>query len=151
MKKYKTQRQTKRRTRKNKKRGGSSNNIKMDISNITTGSKPTIFLPPLKISTLVMYDVFKPSDNPDAPSTAWLHYLVINIPNGDISKGDVIMPYTGPSPPPGSGPHHYIFELLAQTSPFITSIQERSNFDINQFKQQHNLFPRAKKQFIVNA
>ena len=144
----------KRRTRKNK--SGGSNNSKMEIrynsfvvdNNITTArntsSVPKIMLYPMKYSTLVMYD-------PDAVTPAWLHYLVINIPNGDITKGDVIIPYAGPSPPPGTGTHHYIFEHLSQTSPFNISISERSGFDINEFKQQNNLVSRAKKQFIVEA
>ena len=153
---------TRKRTRKrriqrriHKKKGGNSNS--MDIrygsslvdNNImtarNTSKQPTISLLPLKLSTLVMYD----PDSSTPPS--WLHYLVINIPNGDLSKGDVIIPYEGPSPPPGTGPHHYIFEQLAQTSPINTSIQDRSSFDINQFKQINNLFSRTKKQFIVNA
>jgi len=118
-------------------------------NNITTArntlSIPNISLQPLKYSTLVMYD-------PDAvTSPGWLHYLVINIPNGDISKGDNIISYEGPSPPPGSGSHHYIFEQLSQTSPFTTSIQNRGEFNINQFKKQNNLFSRGKKQFIVNV
>lgn len=145
-------------TRKiHKKKGGNSNSNNMDIrygsssvdNNImtarNTSKEPTISLTPLKLSTLVMYD----PDSSTPPS--WLHYLVINISNGDISNGDIIMPYNGPSPPPGTGPHHYIFEQLAQTSPINTSIQDRSSFDINQFKQQNNLFSRGKKQFIVNA
>lgn len=110
-----------------------------------TSKQPNISLLPLKISALVMYD----PDSSTPPS--WLHYLVINIPNGDLSKGDIIVPYEGPSPPPGTGAHHYIFEQFAQTSPFNTGIQERNAFDIEQFKQQNNLFPRTKKQFIVNA
>lgn len=149
---------TRTKTRKikiNKKKGGS--NSKMDIrygsslvdnNTLTarnTSKQPTISLLPLKLSTLVMYD----PDSSTPPS--WLHYLVINIPNGDLSKGDVIVPYAGPSPPPGSGLHHYIFEQFAQTSPFNTGLTERSSFDMNQFKQQNNLFSRAKKQFIVNA
>ena len=140
-----------------KKKGGNSNSMDIRYGSLSvdnnimsarnTSNQPTISLLPLKLSTLVMYD-------PDSSTPpAWLHYLVINISNGDISNGDIIIPYAGPSPPPGTGPHHYIFEQLAQTSPINTSIQDRSSFDINQFKQQNNLFSRTreKKQFIVNA
>jgi len=109
-----------------------------------TSHQPTISLVPLKNSTLVMYD-------PDSIKPSWLHYLVINIPNGDITKGDTIFSYNGPSPPPGTGTHHYIFEQLEQKYPIDTNIQDRSAFNINQFKEENNLVSRAKKQFIVKA
>lgn len=144
----------KRKTRKYKK-GGSNNKMEIQYNsfvvdnNIRTAKDtsvvPKIMLYPLKYSTLVMYD-------PDAVMPpSWLHYLVINIPNGDITKGDIIIPYEGPSPPPGTGAHHYIFEHLSQTSPYNISISERGGFDIQKFKQQNNLISRAKKQFIVEA
>ena len=141
------------RTRKYKKKGGSNMEVRYNsfvVDNNKTTAKDTSYTPkimlyPMKYSTFVMYD-------PDAVTPpAWLHYLVINIPNGDISKGDVIMPYVGPTPPPGTGPHRYIFEHLSQNSPFSVSVDERASFDINQFKQQNNLVSRAKKQFIVET
>ena len=139
-------------TRKNK-RGGGNMKIEYDSflvnDNITTArntaSKPTISLSPLPLSSLVMYD-------PDAVTPpSWLHYLVINITNGDISKGNTLISYNGPSPPPDTGNHHYIFELLEQTSNITRLIEKRNGFDINTFKKENNLVLRAKKQFIVKS
>ena len=41
------------------------------------------------------------------------------VPDGAVeSMNDAGTPgYTGPCPPPGSGPHHYVFTLYALTSP----------------------------------
>jgi hypothetical protein len=150
----KSKKRSKNKTRKNIKKGG-NNNMMVQYSsfvvndNITTSRntayQPNILLIPLKYSSLAMYD-------PDAITPpSWLHYLVINIPNGDISKGETIISYAGPSPPPGTGSHHYIFELLEQTSKINTTIEKRNSFDINSFKEKNNLISRAKKQFIVKS
>lgn len=37
-----------------------------------------------------------------------------NIPNGDVSKGEVIVPYLQPFPPKGTGYHRHIFVLYKQ-------------------------------------
>jgi Raf kinase inhibitor-like YbhB/YbcL family protein len=74
-----------------------------------------------KSYALVMHD-------PDAPSGDFTHWLLWDIPasdtslaegtgstsagaKGNNSRGDV--GYLGPSPPPGSKPHRYHFELYA--------------------------------------
>ena len=108
-----------------------------------TSLTPTIKLLPLVYSTFILYD-------PDSSKPAWVHYLVTNIPNGDISKGDVVIPYMGPSPPPGTGTHHYIFEQLEQEAPYIVSI-DRSGLNIDSFKKQNTLSMRATAYFLVNA
>jgi phosphatidylethanolamine-binding protein (PEBP) family uncharacterized protein len=59
--------------------------------------------------------------DPDAPSPddpkfrEFLHWLVINIPDGDISKGQELVPHVGPAPP--AGRHRYIYMLFWQTPP----------------------------------
>jgi len=37
-----------------------------------------------------------------------------NIPNGDVTKGDIIVPYLQPIPIKGTGYHRYIFVLYKQ-------------------------------------
>jgi phosphatidylethanolamine-binding protein (PEBP) family uncharacterized protein len=139
-------------TRKNKRKNGNmkiqynSFSVNDNISSAkNTAYLPIISLSPLRLSTLVMYD----PDSITPPS--WLHYLVINIPNGDITKGDTIIPYNGPTPPPGTGRHHYIFELLEQRSNISTLIKNRNSFDINTFKESNSLVLRAKKEFMVDS
>lgn len=72
-----------------------------------------------KYYTLVMRD-------PDALLGHRIHWLIQNIPlslNEEIllssikeNEMNVILPYSGPSPPPHTGKHHYIFELYEQKS-----------------------------------
>ena len=52
--------------------------------------------------------------DPDAPSRKdpkyreWRHWVVVNIPGGDVSKGEVCAEYIGAGPPKGTGLHRYI-------------------------------------------
>lgn len=56
--------------------------------------------------------------DPDAPSRAepkfreWHHWCVVNVPGGDISKGDVLSEYIGSAPPQGSGQYTALFLQL---------------------------------------
>jgi phosphatidylethanolamine-binding protein (PEBP) family uncharacterized protein len=149
----KRSRTLKRKTRKYKKKGGASsmevryptfivdNN---ETTQVSAKAKPVITLYQMPYSTLIMYD-------PDASSGTYLHYLVINIANGNINSGDTVTSYAPPTPPPGSGSHRYIFEQLQQTSPFTFAEPDRAKFNIDKFKQQNNLALKATKQFRVLA
>lgn len=44
-----------------------------------------------------------------------------NIPNGDVSKGELIVPYLQPFPPRGTGYHRHVFVLYKQN--------QKLNFD----------------------
>ena len=103
---------------------------------------PKITLDPVYLSSLVMYD-------PDASIPQWLHYLVINIPNGDISKGYVVRPYARPTPPVGSGTHRYIFEQLEQTEPLFMVINNPSGFKIDKFRLKYGFNLKSTKMFRV--
>ena len=52
--------------------------------------------------------------DPDAPSRKdpkyreWRHWVVVNIPGGDVSKGEVCAEYVGAGPPKGTGLHRYV-------------------------------------------
>ncbi|XP_067631198.1 protein D2-like isoform X1 [Eurosta solidaginis] len=96
--------------------------------------------------TLIMTD-------PDAPSRKdprfreFHHWLIGNIPGGDLSKGDVLTAYVGSSPPQGSGLHRYVFLLYKQPTkirfqePRIpkNSSQNRPNFSTAKFAKKHKL------------
>lgn len=56
--------------------------------------------------TLILFD-------PEAVGGTKIHWLVVNIPGDDILKGKVLLPYTGPHPPPFQI-HHYILWVLEQ-------------------------------------
>lgn len=104
-------------------------------------------MPPDTYYTVVMVD-------PDAPSSkalgkSYLHYLETNI---DMGHGDIdtVVPYQGPSPPPNSGDHHYIFYLLEQPGPIsVPGNIDRVSFDLDAFIKTYNLKHMADNSFIV--
>merc|ERR1712136_183116 len=91
--------------------------------------------------------------DPDAPSRAeptfreWHHWLVVNIPGTDISKGEVLSAYVGSGPPQGTGLHRYIFLAYKQPAkltcdePRLTnrSGNNRGKFSIRKFAEKYNL------------
>jgi phosphatidylethanolamine-binding protein len=91
--------------------------------------------------TLLMVD-------PDAPSRTdptmrnWLHWLIVNIPNGMVEKGEVLAGYIGSGPPAGSGLHRYVFLVYKQSGwlPFsrerkipANSAEKRDEFSVQKF------------------
>ncbi|XP_034936951.1 protein D2-like [Chelonus insularis] len=94
--------------------------------------------------TLVLTD-------PDAPTRGYnrefQHWLVGNIPEDKVAKGEVLTEYVGPAPPKGSGKHRYIFLLYKQNQGAITFDERRignrdkrrNRFSIKKFAQKYNL------------
>lgn len=50
----------------------------------------------------------------------WIHWLVVNIPGEDISKGESLIDYIGARPLQGSGFHRYIFLIYKQPNGTMT-------------------------------
>jgi hypothetical protein len=140
----KTKRNTKRNktnnTKTRKQRGGSAaidvfyGDKKVQGNEFTseeTSLQPTVKIP--EGYTLVMYD-------PDAVKPSWIHWI-------SSSDGDIV-PYKGPSPPPGTGIHHYKFAVVAGNVPdnFATN-QNRGRKDVS------DLLKSAVKvaEFVVKA
>ncbi|XP_039752315.1 protein D1-like [Pararge aegeria] len=80
----------------------------------------------------------------NVPLTQFLHWLVVNIPGRDISKGDTISSYFPPTPYPGGFP--YIFILYKQDGmlntteiPDMSFILRRPNFSPMEFAEKYNL------------
>ena len=114
------------------------------IQAIQAVRKPKITLDPILLSILIMYD-------PDAVNPSWVHYLIINIPNGKINEGTIVLDYMGPTPPVGSGVHRYIFEQLKQDTTINIGSLERGNFNIDLFRKKYNLVLRNTNQFLVQS
>lgn len=82
--------------------------------------------------TLILYD-------PDAVSGTYIHWVIINITSNDIKTGNIIIPYKGPTPPPKSGKHRYIFGLYKQNRENnVKPINERV-IEINKLKEMLKL------------
>ncbi|XP_070496088.1 protein D2-like [Chironomus tepperi] len=91
--------------------------------------------------------------DPDAPSRQnpeyreWHHWLIVNIPGKDISKGEVLSEYVGSGPPEKTGLHRYIFLVFKQSGkltfdePRLTnrSADNRGCFKIQKFAEKYNL------------
>nr|XP_011412422.2 uncharacterized protein C56G2.4 [Crassostrea gigas] len=76
-----------------------------------------------------------------------IHWMVTNIPDGNIQNGQTVLPYIGPMPPPGKN-HTYYFLLYKQSSPVDASTvdgyagphcQGRCLFDINRFVADNHM------------
>ena len=75
--------------------------------------------------------------DPDSIHGNRFHWIVINIVN-DIKNGDDLLSYTGPSPPPKTGMHHYIFELYEQDGSIDMKLEER-NIPMDVIKKKLNI------------
>lgn len=88
---------------------------------------------PNQLYCLIIWD-------PDAPhSPSYLHFLVTNIKGGNLSTGKIILPYTPPTPPAGSGVHRYYVGLYSQSTPLSINSMERTGFSIDSFTGQYHL------------
>jgi phosphatidylethanolamine-binding protein (PEBP) family uncharacterized protein len=93
------------------------------------------------IYTIIMYD-------PDAINGTYIHWIITNILRNDLKTGNVILNYKGPSPPPKTGKHRYIFELYNEIGEKIINDIER-NMSIDNLKSILSLDkPLYKIQFI---
>ncbi|KAL4447834.1 hypothetical protein ABPG75_005053 [Micractinium tetrahymenae] len=87
--------------------------------------------------TLLMVD-------PDAPSPhspkhrSWLHWMVINIPQHDVARGEVAVDYMPPEP--ARGRHRMLFLLFKQNGRVtVRPPSKRQGFQVRAFAQEHNL------------
>ena len=83
----------------------------------------------------------------DAPglNKEWRHWIVGNIQH-DSSKFEMgsttITSYNGPTPPPGTGTHRYVFLLYQQPDihiEFLAVPSARGGFKARLFAEQHGL------------
>lgn len=75
------------------------------------------------------YTVYK--TDPDAPSRSKptfreiRHWLVFNVPESDVEKGDEVAGYRGSGAPKGTGLHRYIFLVYKQPNGIIVHDEPR--------------------------
>jgi len=94
-----------------------------------------------QIYTLVMTD----PDVPEAAAPQVKHWLVVNIPGSDVSKGEVLASYVGSGPPKGTGLHRYIFLVYKQSSKLSADAEKavgrmgRLKWVVKDFAKKYNL------------
>eukprot|EP01111_Echinosteliopsis_oligospora_P005105 TRINITY_DN1829_c1_g1_i1.p1 TRINITY_DN1829_c1_g1~~TRINITY_DN1829_c1_g1_i1.p1 ORF type:complete len:171 (-),score=45.49 TRINITY_DN1829_c1_g1_i1:394-906(-) len=92
--------------------------------------------------------------DPDAPSRSspsnreWRHWVVVNIPSSDFSKGGHLSDFFPSAPPAGSGLHRYVFILYKQNGKLVAShfddtaeTKARSKFHVSDWAGKFNLTP----------
>lgn len=75
--------------------------------------------------TLMMMDPDAPSRT-DFPYREARHWLVVNIPESYVQKGDHITEYVGSGPPKGTGLHRYTFLVYKQPNGIIKHDEPRT-------------------------
>uniref|UniRef100_T1IIP5 Phosphatidylethanolamine-binding protein n=1 Tax=Strigamia maritima TaxID=126957 RepID=T1IIP5_STRMM len=96
--------------------------------------------------TLYMTDLDVPSRK-EPKCRECNHWLIINIPGNEVSKGDVLSDYIGSGPLQGTGLHRYVYLVYKQQNKITSdepklennSLEKRSNFKIKNFAKKYNL------------
>jgi len=91
-------------------------------------------------------------DDPDAPGGTWHHWAIYDLPADrtelaeGASRADALkeahndfnkIGYGGPCPPPGHGPHHYHFRLLALSVDQLAVAEDPSCRDVEREARKH--------------
>ena len=124
-----------------------SRNQKKNFLKTETATAPTLSdIPSDRCFTLLMIDPDAGKQTPTSPRPGnsdryYLHWLVVNVSMGDITSGTTLVPYQGPTPPPNTGKHEYIFQLYEQPCGLTNGlvVKNRSNWSLQQFLQGKNL------------
>ncbi|KAK7086685.1 hypothetical protein SK128_003258 [Halocaridina rubra] len=127
----------------------------LDVSNGNVLTPTQVFNPPTMISWAADSSAFYTlcMTDPDAPNRQdpnlgeVLHWLIVNVPGNDLTKGETIVEYVGSGPRKGTGLHRYVFLAYKQpgsitcTEPKIpkTSRQNRIKFSIRRFSEKYGL------------
>lgn len=92
---------------------------------------------PKKLYTIVIWD-------PDAPrEPSFLHWLVVNIPGGDVARGTVVQKYYPPTPPDKE--HRYYVGLYEQSGPISIKSVKQTGFNIETFVSRYGLTEKGLK------
>jgi large subunit ribosomal protein L38 len=99
--------------------------------------------------------------NPDGHMTQdtseYVHWMISNIPKGDISKGDQIVPYLQPIPFKGTGYHRYVFVLYKQDKKLdlsefkvsdVNNLEKRTFLTFDFYKKYQDILTPAGMSFF---
>lgn len=91
--------------------------------------------------------------DPDAPSRKapkyreWQHWLVVNIPENNVNKGETLTEYIGAGPPKNTGLHRYVILVYKQSEKLNCNEKKinntegdcRAKFSISKFAEKYKL------------
>ena len=137
-----------------------------DRAHVETQNPPTIGTTNALNGTylLIMVDIDAPSrtNTSLAQVIHWTQpgYKSASSKNGSyfplVSTSPVVVPYVGPAPSPGSGPHRYAFSLFGQPANFTNpkgyagfSAQNRTRFNTTDYAKQAGLGPIIAASYYV--
>ncbi|VVC32558.1 Phosphatidylethanolamine-binding protein [Cinara cedri] len=103
--------------------------------------------------TLWTLSLTNPDGHLNQENSEYIHWLVGNIPGGDISKGETIFNYLQPFPAKGTGYQRMVFILYQQSSEInFSSINCNSEkFDLNKRTFSTYEFYRSKEDILTPA
>jgi phosphatidylethanolamine-binding protein (PEBP) family uncharacterized protein len=155
-------RRTRRRTRRRMRAGTTVANVPLQVKyagrKVSNGSvflreltqlAPQVYLQvdPNYLYTLIVHDPDAPGHNKSQP---WLHWIVNNIRGDNFADGQIIFPYSPPSPPYGI--HKYYFTLYRQEAgPFHGPTPSPSEFNLSVYIRNNQLTKIAETYMRVGA
>ncbi len=101
---------------------------------------------PNQLFTIMVYDL-------NAVVPTFIHYLVINFKNNDVTNGNILYDYMPPAPPAGTGRHEYVV-LIGLQSSFVQPPpvhEERGGHDIDLIIESFEFERMAAVNYFVDA
>ncbi|KAF8337956.1 phosphatidylethanolamine-binding protein [Cantharellus anzutake] len=103
------------------------------------GSQPNVVVEKIFMNnaikyTILMLDLSYPgSSNTSGYNLHWLSNNLVLGNDGTLSSGTVVIPYAGPNPPSGDGPHRYTVFLFQQPTTFVAPSSPKPNSGVQIF------------------
>eukprot|EP01102_Stenamoeba_stenopodia_P019459 TRINITY_DN7358_c0_g1_i1.p1 TRINITY_DN7358_c0_g1~~TRINITY_DN7358_c0_g1_i1.p1 ORF type:complete len:396 (-),score=120.66 TRINITY_DN7358_c0_g1_i1:141-1328(-) len=106
------------------------------------------------IFTLALVDIDSPGRD-DPTKRPYLHWLVVNIPGNDVSKGQTLTQYLPALPHQGTGQHRLVFLLFSQKTGVVdvstmnlpvinaSDLQQRESFSLKGLAKKFNLSAKS--------
>ncbi|XP_054157801.1 protein D1-like [Oppia nitens] len=137
---------------------GVSVNLGNELTPLQVKDEPTL---EWSTETGALYTVIMLDPDVAEDIRAIKHWLIVNVPDNDLSKGELLAPYVGSRPPQDSGLHRYIFLVYKQLAGHLyhTEVPLKPNdrlgrrkFSAKQFAKRYNLGePYAGNLFVAKA
>jgi len=95
--------------------------------------------------TLLIADVDTQNPEKNEGVVQWQQWVVMNIPDDDMSKGQVLSEYIGSGPLPGTGLHRYLILVFKQSSqlrpqePYYNDAESDRKFSVRDFIKKYDL------------